>query len=83
MSIWFPPLYFLSQSERAHQQRAQVDEIWRTLQDLDVVDQVACGARIDAAAELGDLEKALELVSFMKKERAMARFRRFMDIVSV
>ena len=46
------------------------------------MDQVACGARIDAAAELGDLEKALELVSFMKKERAMARFRRFMDIVS-
>lgn len=51
------------------QDTEQVDEIWRTLQDLDVVDQVACGARIDAAAELGDLEKALELVSFMKKER--------------
>ena len=38
-----------------------------------MVDQVACGARIDAAAELGDLEKALELVEFMKKKRAMVK----------
>ena len=63
---------------RQSQQAPQVDEIWRTLQDLDVVDQVACGARIDAAAELGDLEKALELVNFMKKKRAMARWQMFL-----
>lgn len=47
----------------------QIDEIWQTLLDLDVVDQVAVGARIDAAAELGDLPLALDLVAYIKKNR--------------
>lgn len=49
----------------------QVDEIWQTLLDLDVVDQVAVGARIDAAAELGDLPLALDLVAYIKKNRPL------------
>jgi len=53
-------------------QESPVRELWAELQPLDLVDKIGAQARIDAAADNGDVDSAREVMAYMeKKEIAM------------